>query len=219
MHVAGVLCAIVSDSRSADLIWERQSRMPKLPPKRAITLRASASHHDLPDQTRLASSAAAAPPSGLGGPESSGMTRQHSNPVERIERSPEKPAQTAEPPRRKAPNLLSGGALLRPLTTAVRKPDPPQESSVREREQARSDQFASRRSKSTVDMTQLGQRRHGGFDEMNSSTTDEADTPTFTRRRTEGVGFRRDEWQPPARQKTLKEREGELSSSFRSHGW
>lgn len=97
------------------------------------------------------------------------------------------------------------------------------------------DQFASRRSKSTVDMTQFGQHQTrnggggGGFvvdDDADSpsaaTTTDDSDSPMFMRRRTDGImGFGNNEWRPPpvARQKSLKEREGELSSSFRSHGW
>ena len=115
-----------SDFDPLDLIWERRSRTPLYPPKHTSALKASASAHDLPQSER---DQAAQTEHTLR------MQRQDSQPV--VCTSPNgssspcrnqqdaMPGNGTGPSRRRQPNLLSGGAILRPLTKSHLEPSPP----------------------------------------------------------------------------------------------
>lgn len=151
------------------------------------------------------------------------MSRQTShNPADDAAKREVSPNSTAQLPtrRRSGPNLLSGGNLLRPLTSAstanvargtseANAQQEPAQSAVRQPLQR--DQ-RSKSSANVSDLSRVDAHRGVGFGGWGG--------PDFKRRSTEGDN--RDASaaeQRLARLKALREREGELSSSFRSHGW
>ncbi|KAJ9092390.1 hypothetical protein QFC21_006892 [Naganishia friedmannii] len=192
-----------------NLLWERRSREPAF--KGGSNLRATASAHDLPEAARDAEYASTA------------LSRQTSHnpsdqPSSRRETSPND--QTQPPPRRRSgPNLLSGGNLLRPLTSASTAtsttPRGPsnnrQESSEPPARQPLQRDQRSKSSANVADLSRVDAHRGVGFagwggpDLLRRSTDGDKDVPAAEQRL--------------ARHKTLRDREGELSSSFRSHGW
>jgi hypothetical protein len=198
-----------------DLLFERRSGTAAYPKSQ---LRPTASVHDLPETGRDAEFASAE------------MSRQTSHDPSQVslKKSPSPNGAAQPPPRRRSgPNLLSGGNLLRPLTSAstanVATAGPSGISKLAE-EQPQQQQFPStarqplqrdQRSKSSAnvaDLSRVDAHRGFGFNGWGG--------PDFKRRSTEGDG--RDPTaaeQRVARLKALRDREGELSSSFRSHGW
>lgn len=196
----------------SDLLFERRSGTAAYPKSQ---LRATASVHDLPETGRDAEFASA---------EMSRQTSHDPTPQASLKKTPS-PNVTAQPPprRRYGPNLLSGGNLLRPLTSAstanVATAGPSAKTLSQEQQQQQ--QFPAttlqrdQRSKSTAnvaDLSRVDAHRGFGFHGWGG--------PDFKRRSTEGDG--RDPTaaeQRMARLKALRDREGELSSSFRSHGW
>ncbi|GHJ90030.1 hypothetical protein NliqN6_6432 [Naganishia liquefaciens] len=200
-----------------NLLFERRSGTAAYPKSQ---LRATASVHDLPETGRDAEFA------------STEMSRQtsHDPTTQTSFKKTPSPNGPAQPPprRRSGPNLLSGGNLLRPLTSAstvnVANTGPGNSISGQEQKQQSQRQFAptgrqplqrDQRSKSTAnvaDLSRVDAHRGFGFQGWGG--------PDFKRRSTEGDS--RDSTaaeQRMARLKALRDREGELSSSFRSHGW
>ncbi|KAJ9091114.1 hypothetical protein QFC20_007721 [Naganishia adeliensis] len=192
-----------------NLLFERKSRASVYPKS---NLRATASVHDLPEAGRESEFS------------STEMSRQTShNPSDEVASKREvSPNSAAQPParRRSGPNLLSGGNLLRPLTSAstanvVRgqsEANTQQESSQPAVRQPLQRDQRSKSSANVSDLSRVDAHRGIGFGGWGG--------PDFKRRSTEGDN--RDASaaeQRLARLKALREREGELSSSFRSHGW
>lgn len=197
-----------------DLLFERRSGAAAYPKSQ---LRATASVHDLPETGRDAEFASA---------EMSRQTSHDPTTQTSFKKTPSPNGPAQPPPRRRSgPNLLSGGNLLRPLTSAStanvvntgagnsaeQKQQPRQQFTSTGRQPLQRDQ----RSKSTAnvaDLSRVDAHRGFGFQGWGG--------PDFKRRSTEGDG--RDSAaaeQRMARLKALRDREGELSSSFRSHGW
>lgn len=190
-------------------MFERKSRASVYPKS---SLRATASVHDLPEAGRESEFS------------STEMSRQTShNPSDEVASKREvSPNSAAQPParRRSGPNLLSGGNLLRPLTSAstanvVRgqsEANTQRESSQSAVRQPLQRDQRSKSSANVSDLSRVDAHRGIGFGGWGG--------PDFKRRSTEGDN--RDASaaeQRLARLKALREREGELSSSFRSHGW
>jgi hypothetical protein len=177
-----------------DLIWERRSRAPQYPIRKNSELRSTASAHDLPETARQAEQTEpSAPP----------MSRQQTEPVA----GPD-PDTTNLAKRRPSHNLLSGGNLLRPLTSAATSRSS-QQLAQREgdnRQPPTQSNLANNRSKSSADMTRLNRQ----------SSQQQPEPADLTRRMTDGEPVQDSDW---IRNRRLRLREGELSSSFRSHGW
>lgn len=170
--------------------------MPLFPFRRNSDLRQTASVHDLPEVGRQAE-------------ESGELTRQTSNPPPKVAEEPQ--------PKRKS-TLLGGG--LRPLTqNSSSRPPSRNEKTPEPRKDApgSTGNLATQRSKSTADMSTLHLRQ---------MQQNETETQSEEQRFGQGNGMRRrlttdderanDTW---ARNRQMRQREGELSSSFRSHGW
>ncbi len=183
----------------ADLIWERRSRTPLYPPKRTAALKASASAHDLPSTERESDTQER---------DNLRMKRQDSQPI--VSKTSDSPKDRQDSnnggqARRRQVNLLSGGAILRPLTKSHLEPSARQEAG-RESNSPRAGILA-QRAKSTANVVDLGRE-------------EDDDWQKFDRVASEATGIqRRNTAEPWERARDLKRRQGELSSSFRSHGW
>lgn len=181
-----------------DLIWERKSRAPMYPMRKSSGLRPTASAQDLPETARQAQS-----------DETPGLTRQQTEPAGHITDSNLPDPSLAK--RRTSHNLLGAGSGLRPLTSgasASRSTQPPGDRPTDDRSAGPvqpASNLANNRSKSTADMSHWHRSRMNG--------NDSAD---YTNRLTEGEQEVHNDW---VRARRLRQREGELSSSFRSHGW
>jgi hypothetical protein len=157
------------------------------------------------------------------------MQRQDSQPV--VSKSPNASSHSprnqqdgpsgngAGPLRRRQPNLLSGGAILRPLTKSHLEPSQPE----LDQQPAPNDPRAGplgQRAKSTANVVDLGRmddEEDSGSRAWGERERIASETPAFQRRRTEGDDMAA--LQPWERARLLRKRQGELSSSFRSHGW
>lgn len=176
-----------------DLIWERKSRAPMYPMRKSSGLRPTASAQDLPETARQAEH-----------DESPALSRQHTEPAGHGQTDP------SLPKRRTSHNLLGGGSGLRPLTsgasTRAQQPQGDRLPSDRGTQPAHlPSNLANNRSKSTADMSHWHRSRmtgHASADYSNGMT--------------EGEQEIHNDW---VRARHLRQREGELSSSFRSHGW
>jgi hypothetical protein len=180
-----------------DLIWERKSRAPMYPMRKSSGLRPTASAQDLPEAARQAEH-----------DESPALSRQHTEPAGHVVDNGH--PDPSLPKRRTSHNLLGGGSGLRPLTsgTSTRAQQaqgdrPPGDRGTNSTHLPSN--LANNRSKSTADMSHWHRSRmtgHASADYSNGMT--------------EGEQEIHNDW---VRARHLRQREGELSSSFRSHGW
>jgi len=163
------------------------------PIRKNTSLRPTASAQDLPETARQAQQTM-----------NPGMSRQNTEPVADSDRH------DPPPKRRTSHNLLGGSSQLRPLTSAAATSRSSQQLAQEhlddvvpaERPQ---NNLANNRSKSIADMSHWHRSRLTG-----------QETAELASQLTEGEQEVHNDW---VRARHLRQREGELSSSFRSHGW
>jgi hypothetical protein len=168
------------------------------PMRKSSGLRPTASAVDLPETARQTEH-----------DESPGLSRQNTEPAGHVADSGHPDPSLAK--RRTSHNLLGGGSGLRPLTSGApstrvqpsRSDRPPGDHETNPTQPPSN--LANNRSKSTADMSHWHRSRMNGHNSAD-----------YTNQLTEGEQEIHNDW---VRARRLRQREGELSSSFRSHGW
>jgi len=163
------------------------------PIRKNTNLRPTASAQDLPETARRAQQSM-----------NPGMSRQNTEPVADHDRH------DLPPKRRTSHNLLGGSGQLRPLTSAAATSRSSQQLAQEHLDEVvpaerPQNNLANNRSKSIADMSHWHRSRLTG-----------QETAELANQLTEGEQEVHNDW---VRARHLRQREGELSSSFRSHGW